>query len=104
VARRIAHVLRESSGGLPAVRAIGVPLASRGLVQVAMNLLDYRRTPVSVVTRRLEDEAHRDHVEVLEYELVGCAPRDAVPEALAPRIAGLRRSQLLDPELFAPRG
>jgi glutamate formiminotransferase len=99
----IARTLRESSGGLPAVRAIGVPLESRGRVQVSMNLLDYRRTAVSLVAQRLEDEARRRGTRVIEYELVGCAPADALepwPPGLA-AIAGLKPSQLLDPALFA---
>ncbi|HET9209345.1 MAG TPA: glutamate formimidoyltransferase, partial [Thermoanaerobaculia bacterium] len=45
IARAIAVQVRESGGGLPAVRAMGVHLASRGLAQVSMNLVDYRRTP-----------------------------------------------------------
>ncbi|MBI2218180.1 MAG: glutamate formimidoyltransferase [Candidatus Rokubacteria bacterium] len=101
VAARIARAIRESSGGLPAVRAIGVSLATRSLAQVSMNLLDYQRTPVSLVAERLETEALRAGTDVVEYELVGCAPADAFPRPLARPIAGLRPSQLLDPALFA---
>ena len=43
-ARAIAREVRASSGGLPAVQALGLPLASRGRVQVSMNLLDQRVT------------------------------------------------------------
>jgi glutamate formiminotransferase len=100
VGRALARAIRESSGGLPAVRAIGVLLPSRNVVQVAMNLLDYRRTPVRAVMERLEREAERANVEVLEYELVGCAPADALAEPRLPAITGLRPSQLLDPALF----
>ena len=100
VATRLARVVRESSGGLPAVRAIGVPLETRARAQVAMNLVDYRRTPVSAVVRLLESEASRAGVRVVEYELVGCAPAQAIPAALRPRIANLRPTQLLDATLF----
>ena len=81
---------------------MGVLLASRRLVQVSMNLLSYQRTPVSVVAERIESEARRRGTKVLEYELVGCSPSDALdlwPSHLAP-IAGLKPSQLLDPGLF----
>src|SRR3989475_108445 len=44
VAKRIAKAIRESDGGLPAVRAKGFELADRGLVQVSMNMVDYRKT------------------------------------------------------------
>jgi glutamate formiminotransferase len=99
-AARIARAIRESSGGLPAVRAIGVALETRELAQVALNLLDYRRTPVVDVVARVETEAMHAGVRVHGYELVGCAPADAIPDALRPRIVGLRTSQLLDPALF----
>ena len=101
-AQAIAIAVRESSGGLPAVRAMGVWLASRRAAQVSMNLLDYRRTPVATVADRLEDEARRRGTRVREYELVGCAPAVAVapwPPHLA-TIAGLKKSQLLDEGLF----
>jgi glutamate formiminotransferase / 5-formyltetrahydrofolate cyclo-ligase len=101
IARAVAGAVRFSSGGLPAVRAIGVSLASRGHAQVAMNLLDYRVTPPHVVAERVEQEAKRAGTDVLEYELVGCAPADAFPGPLHRPIAGLRPSQLLDPALFA---
>src|SRR2546427_361279 len=76
-AREIARAVRESSGGLPAVQAMGVPLASRGIAQVSMNLLDHRRTPIPVVFDRVVDEARRRRTGVGRSELVGLAPRAA---------------------------
>jgi glutamate formiminotransferase len=105
VARAIARAIRESSGGLPAVQAMGVWLGSRARAQVSMNLLDYRRTPPRLVAELIEGRARSAGAAVSAYELVGCAPADAVadwPSARAP-IAGLKASQLLDPALFAPR-
>jgi glutamate formiminotransferase len=102
-ARAVASAIRETGGGLSRVRALGLFLESRGLAQVAMNLLDYRVTPVAVACARLAAEARRRGATVREYELVGCAPADALaawPGDLAP-IAGLRPAQLLPPELFA---
>ena len=77
VARDVARSVRESSGGLRGVRALGVPLASRGRVQVTLNLLDYRLTPIAAVVSAIEAGAARRDVPVLEYELVGCAPDEA---------------------------
>lgn len=78
IAKAIAAAIRESSpGGLPAVRAIGVPLASRGIAQVAMNLLDYRTSRPSVVAARVAQEARSRGAGVAAWELVGCAPDDA---------------------------
>ncbi len=98
VARAVARAVRESSGGLPAVQAMGVTLASRGGVQVSMNLLDYRRTPPLVAFRRVEAEAARLGVQVAAGELVGCAPPEALPPdpASALRLRSLRPGQILD--------
>src|SRR3989442_1655454 len=77
VAREIARTVRESSGGLPAVQAMGVLLASRGTAQVSMNLLDYRATSIAAVFDRVRDEARARGVGVSRSELVGVAPRAA---------------------------
>lgn len=93
VARRVARGLRQSSGGLPGVQAMGLALGTRGQAQVSTNLLDYRLTSLAEViraTRRLAAEAG---VEVASAELVGLAPRDALgglePEALGGALPGL---------------
>jgi len=77
-ARAIARRVRESGGGLPAVRAMGVHLASRGLAQVSMNLVDYRRTPVARALERVEEEAAALGTRVVETEIVGLVPAAAV--------------------------
>ena len=76
-ARAIARAVRESSGGLPGLQAMGVRLPSRGLAQVSMNLLDCRRTSLPVVFDRVRSEATRLGVAVKRGELVGLAPREA---------------------------
>jgi glutamate formiminotransferase len=76
-ARAIARAVRAAGGGLPAVQALGLPLASRGRVQVSMNLLDYRVTPIPAAFDRVREEAARAGLEVERGELVGLAPRAA---------------------------
>ncbi len=102
-ARAIAALVRESSGGLPVVQAMGVPLASRRLVQVSMNLLDYRRTSPLLAYERVEAEAARRGIGVSAGELIGCAPRDALPpdSVAALHLLRLRPEQILDPEQIA---
>jgi len=78
VARGVARAVRESGGGLPAVRAIGLPLASRRLAQVSMNLLDYRRTSLAAALAAVEAEAARRGARVIETEVVGLVPEAAV--------------------------
>jgi glutamate formiminotransferase len=102
-ARAIAAAVRESSGGLPAVQAMGVALPSRGCVQVSMNLRHYRQTPPLTAFQRVAAEAARRGIAVSGGELVGCAPRDALPRdpVTALRLRTLRPSQILDPEGLA---
>jgi len=77
-ARAVARRVRESGGGLPAVRALGVHLASRGLAQVSMNLVDYRRTPPARALERVDEEAAALGTRVVETEIVGLVPAAAV--------------------------
>jgi glutamate formiminotransferase / 5-formyltetrahydrofolate cyclo-ligase len=79
VARRIASVIRASSGGFSHVKAMGVTLEHRGIVQVSMNLTDYQRTSMLTVFDAVTREALEDGVEVLESEIVGLVPEDALP-------------------------
>jgi glutamate formiminotransferase len=79
VARRIAKAIRSSGGGLDHVKAMGVPLAHRGVAQVSMNLTDYRQTSMTTVFDAVEREAQADGVSVLESEIVGLVPADALP-------------------------
>lgn len=80
VAKEIARRVRESSGGLVNVRAIGVKLEKRGTTQVSMNLLDYRKTPVYRAFELVAAEARRFGVAVRSSEIVGLVPEDALIE------------------------
>ena len=100
-ARAVAAAIRaRTPGGLAAVRALGVMLPSRGIAQVSMNLLDYRRTSPRIVMDRLDVETARRGLRVSHYELVGCAPADALDAAARARLADLKPSQLLDAGWF----
>jgi glutamate formiminotransferase / 5-formyltetrahydrofolate cyclo-ligase len=79
VAKRIASVVRESGGGFASVKAMGVRLDDRGIVQVSMNLTDYRRTSIVTVFDAISREADADGVDVLESEIVGLVPAEALP-------------------------
>lgn len=81
VAKAIARTIRASSGGLPAVKALGLPLQSRGLVQVSINLTDFEQTPIHAVYSEVSRLAAAFGVEVEESELIGLMPRKAVEMA-----------------------
>jgi glutamate formiminotransferase len=78
LARRTARAVRERDGGLPAVRAMGVALEGRGLVQVSMNLLDYRVTPPAVAYAAVAGLAGRAGARVVRSEVVGLVPAAAL--------------------------
>jgi len=82
VAKRIAEAVRFSSGGYRHVRAMGVPLESKGQVQVSMNFVHYDETPIHRVLETIRAEAAARGVEVTGCELIGMAPLAAFEEAI----------------------
>ena len=78
-ARDIARAVRESNGGLPHLRALGLALPSRGIVQVSMNLTEPLLTTVEAAFSAVVDLAAARGIAVLESELVGLVPRRALP-------------------------
>ncbi|MGZ6260324.1 MAG: glutamate formimidoyltransferase, partial [Candidatus Limnocylindrales bacterium] len=74
LAKRIAHRVRERSGGLPRVQALGLDLEDLGCAQVSMNLLDFSVTPIWLVWETVRDLAAAEGVELRESELIGLAP------------------------------
>jgi glutamate formiminotransferase len=103
LARSIATAVRERDGGLPAVRAMGVELAGRGLVQVSMNLLDFRVTPPAVAFAAVARLAGLAGARVVRSEVVGLVPAAALagtdPAAL--RLDGFTPDLLLEERLAA---
>ena len=93
VARRIASVIRASTGGLPHVKALGLQL-EHGVVQVSMNLTNYKETSIATVFDAIVREAAVDGVRILESEIVGLVPADALPSNPARRLK--LRAQDLD--------
>lgn len=83
LAKSIARAIRASSGGLPHVKALGLTLAEKSMVQVSMNLTDYRVTSMARVFREIEARAVKAGVEVAGSELIGFAPSDALVRSAA---------------------
>jgi glutamate formiminotransferase len=80
VAKKIAAAVRFSSGGFRYVKAMGVALEERGIVQVSINLTNYEKTPILRVFEAVKREAERYGVSVLESEIVGLVPAAALME------------------------
>jgi glutamate formiminotransferase/formiminotetrahydrofolate cyclodeaminase len=87
LARSIAKEIRQSNGGLPHLKAIGVALASRQLVQVAMNLTDFIITPIHVAFEAVRARAAEQGVAVAGSEVVGLMPQAALVQAAAHSLA-----------------
>jgi glutamate formiminotransferase len=98
LAKRIAKEIRESSGGLPAVQALGFALTDPPRVQVSMNLLDFRTTSLATVWREVEARATAAGVKVLRGELIGMVPLDAALQVGgdALRLDGFDRTRVIE--------
>ena len=79
IAKKIAKAIRQSSGGLRYVKALG--LSVDGRAQVSMNLTNFRETPLGRVVEMIRREAQRFGVGIHHSELVGLIPQDALVEA-----------------------
>jgi len=74
LAKEIARRVRFKDGGFPHVRAMGVELKEKGMVQVSMNLTHYRVTNLPKVYDFIKEEAIRRGVEIGGSEIVGLVP------------------------------
>ncbi len=101
-AREVAAVVRETGGGFPGVRALGVELPSAGLVQVSMNVEDWEAAALHEIVARVEQEAAGRGAVVVGSELVGLMPAGAAAAAAgaALRIDGFDESRVLELRLL----
>jgi glutamate formiminotransferase len=78
IADRIARAIRHVSGGFRYCKAMGVALADRGIVQVSINMTNFRKTPLHRVFECVRSEAERHGVPIVGSEIVGMTPADAL--------------------------
>lgn len=103
VAKTIARNVRQSSGGLPCVKAIGLELASRRLVQVSMNLTNYEETPIHVAFEAVRKEAAQHQVHIAGSEVIGLVPQQALVQAAVGflKLDGFDPNQVLETRMEA---
>jgi len=101
-AREVAGVVRETGGGFPGVRALGLELPSAGLVQVSMNIEDWEAAALHDIVERVEREALLRGARVVGSELVGLMPAGAAAAAAGAmlRIEGFDSSRVLELRLL----
>jgi glutamate formiminotransferase/glutamate formiminotransferase/formiminotetrahydrofolate cyclodeaminase len=101
-ARAVAAVVRETGGGFPGVRALGLDLPRAGVVQVSMNVEDWEAAALHDIVARIEAEAAERGAEVVGSELVGLMPAGAAAAAAGAmlRIDGFDESHVLELRLL----
>ena len=97
--------IREQSGGLKNVRALGFSIEGGRRAQVSMNLVNTEATPIHRVLALVRDEAARHGAAISGCEVVGLVPEYAMLDAAehALQLEGFRRDQVLELRLQAPR-
>jgi glutamate formiminotransferase len=80
VAKAIAKAVRHISGGFRHVKAMGFAIKERSIVQVSMNLVNYKQSPIHRVQETIRREAERYGVPVVGAEVVGLLPMKALVE------------------------
>jgi len=78
IANAIAKNVRHINGGFRFVKALGIELEDRGIVQVSMNLTDYTKSSIYRVFETIKMEAQRYGVAVVGSEIVGLVPLQAI--------------------------
>lgn len=81
IANKIAKTIRESSGGMKWIKAIGVMLEDRNIAQVSINMINYTKTPMYRVFENVRFEAERYGVHIVGSEVIGVVPMDAMIDA-----------------------
>jgi len=102
LAKRIAREIRESSGGLPAVQAMGFALTDPPRAQVSLNLLDHSVTSLARVWNEVERRASDAGVAILRGELIGLVPLDAAVAVAgaALKLEGFARDRIIEAHLL----
>lgn len=104
VAKAVAAAIREQSGGLKNVRALGFSIEGGRRAQVSMNLVNVEATPIPRVLALIHSEAGRHGARVSGCEVVGLIPEAAMLDAAehAMQLEGFRRDQVLELRLRQP--
>jgi glutamate formiminotransferase len=101
IAKRIAKSIRHAGGGLRYVKAMGFEIKDRGIVQVSMNMVHYKGTPLFRVFQLVKSEAERYGVPIIGSEIVGLVPLDALADCadFFLRLEDFDRNQILENRL-----
>lgn len=98
IADKIAKTVRHIGGGLRFVKAIGLSLEEKKQTQVSMNLVNFEKTAIYQALEMVKSEAKRYGVTVVNTELIGLLPLQALIDSAAyyMQIEDLKASQVLE--------
>jgi glutamate formiminotransferase/formiminotetrahydrofolate cyclodeaminase len=101
VAKKIARQVRGKDGGLSAVKALGFELKDRGIVQVSMNMVDYKASQLFKAFELVRTLAKEQGVQVVESEIVGLVPQEALIDTAQfyLRLHSFKKDQVLEHKL-----
>lgn len=101
IAKKIARSIRNSSGGLRFVKAMGVLV--NGKAQISMNLTNYEKTPIYRVVELIRSEAARYGTTISSSELVGMIPEKALVDSAKwyLQLNNLGSEQILEHHIYA---
>lgn len=104
VAKAVAAAIREQSGGLKNVRALGFSIEGGRRAQVSMNLVNVEATPIHRVIALVRAEAARHGAAISGCEVVGLVPEAALIDAAEHglQLEGFHRDQVLERRLRRP--
>lgn len=102
IAKKIAKQVRGKDGGLFAVKALGFELKDRGIVQVSMNMVDYKASQLFKAFELVKLLAHHHGVQILGSEIVGLVPMEALTDTAEfyLHLQGFSKGQILETKLF----
>jgi glutamate formiminotransferase/formiminotetrahydrofolate cyclodeaminase len=106
VAKMIAKQVRGKDGGLSAVKALGFELKDRGIVQVSMNMVDYKASQLFKAFELVRTLAEHQGVQVLGSEVVGLVPMEALTDSAEfyLQLQGFNKNQILERRLTEKQG
>jgi len=102
VAKQIARQVRARDGGLTYVKALGFELKDRDMVQVSMNMIDYKSSQLFKAFNLVDAFAAHFGVDVVNSEIVGLVPMEALTDSAEfyLKLHGFNKNQILEKKLF----
>ncbi|MCK4224400.1 MAG: glutamate formimidoyltransferase [candidate division Zixibacteria bacterium] len=106
IAKKIAKSIRFSGGGFRFCKALGFEIKERGLAQISMNLVNYKKTTIFRVFEMIKAEAERFGVPIVSSEIVGLTPQDALLDVAEYylRLENFKKEQVLENKLMTFAG